>query len=66
MTSPATLSVPEAAQLLGVSRPTAYRWAAQGHLPTLRLGGRVLVLRQPLLALLAGVGGEAAGAAGGR
>ena len=53
----ATMSVPSAAQLLGVSRASAYRAAARGELPVLRLGGRVLVLRDPLLALLRGADG---------
>jgi excisionase family DNA binding protein len=47
-----TLTVPEAAQLLGVSRGTAYEAARAGELPTVRLGRRLLVPRARLLELL--------------
>ena len=43
-----TLSVPEAAALLGISRGLAYERVARGELPSLRLGGRILVPRQAL------------------
>ena len=43
-----TWSIEEAAQLLGVSRAVAYRYAEKGELPTLRLGGRLLVPRLAL------------------
>ena len=38
-----TLTVPEAAALLCISRSTAYAAARAGHLPTLRLGRRLVV-----------------------
>jgi excisionase family DNA binding protein len=38
-----TISVEEAAQALGVSRAHAFRMAAAGELPTIRLGKRLLV-----------------------
>lgn len=38
---PALLSVPRAAQILGVSRASAYRYAASGDLPAKRLGTAV-------------------------
>ena len=38
---PALLTVPRAAELLGISRASAYRYAASGELPVRRLGGRV-------------------------
>ena len=38
-----TVSVDEAAQALGISRAGAFRLAATGELPTIRLGKRVLV-----------------------
>ena len=41
----ATYSVPEAAAILGISRATAYR---PGVLPTIRVGGRLLVPRTAL------------------
>jgi excisionase family DNA binding protein len=52
-----TLTVVEAANILGIGRNTAYELARQGKLPgALRLGGRVLVSRQALEAFLAGKG----------
>ena len=48
-----TLSVPEAAQLLGVSRMTAYSAVREGTIPSLRIGRRVLVPRAALDPLLA-------------
>jgi len=45
---PALLSVPVAAKLLGISRASAYRFAASGDLPTRRLGGRVYVISTKL------------------
>lgn len=41
---PALISVPRAAKLLGLSRASAYRYAAAGELPTKRLGGRVYIV----------------------
>jgi excisionase family DNA binding protein len=40
---PAAVSVPEAARLLGISRRSAYRAAATGEIPTVRIGGRIVV-----------------------
>jgi excisionase family DNA binding protein len=48
-----TLTVPEAAELLGISRGSGYQAARTGELPTLRIGGRLLVPRQRLEDLLA-------------
>lgn len=39
----ATMTVEEAGQLLGISRRSAYRAAAAGHLPVIRLGRRILI-----------------------
>jgi excisionase family DNA binding protein len=50
----ATMTVPEAAERLGIGRNTAYQAAEHGELPTIRVGGRVLVLRSVLDDLLAG------------
>ncbi|HWI52957.1 MAG TPA: helix-turn-helix domain-containing protein [Symbiobacteriaceae bacterium] len=49
-----TIDVKEAAQILGVSNATAYRAASRGELPSIRLGRRLLVLREPFEQLLAG------------
>ena len=49
-----TLTVPEAARLLGVSRGLAYEAARLGTLPTIRLGRRLLVPRPALDRLLSG------------
>jgi excisionase family DNA binding protein len=43
-----TLSISEVATILGVGRNTAYRAAKAGQIPTIRVGGRILV---PLAAL---------------
>ena len=47
-----TVTVDEAARILGISRWAAYNAAKRGDLPTLRIGGRVLVPTARLLALL--------------
>ncbi len=48
-----TLSIPEAGEVLGISRDLAYRAAARGDLPTIRLGPkRLRVPTAQLLALL--------------
>jgi excisionase family DNA binding protein len=48
----ATLTVSEAAIVLGVSRSTAYELARTGELPSLRLGRRVVVPTTALRSLL--------------
>lgn len=45
-------SVPEAAELLGISRALGYELVARGELPYLRLGRRIVVPRVALLALV--------------
>ncbi len=40
---PATMTVEQAGAFLGISRRTAHRAAAAGHIPTIRLGRRILV-----------------------
>ncbi len=52
-----TVSVSEAAALLGISRAAAYEYVRQGLLPSLLLGRRVLI---PYKALRRMVEGEAA------
>jgi excisionase family DNA binding protein len=49
---PPTVSVEEAAVLLGVSRSAAYRAARAGQLKTFRLGRKLRVPTAPLLRLL--------------
>ena len=56
---PATITIEEAGKLLGISRRSAYRAAAAGELPTLRLGRRLLVPTPRLLALLGMPAGDA-------
>lgn len=48
----ATITVEQAAELLGVSRGTAYRAVATGQLPTIRVGRRLRVKRAPLERML--------------
>jgi excisionase family DNA binding protein len=47
-----TYTVPEAARILGISRGAAYAAAAEGTIPTLRIGRRLLVPRVALERLL--------------
>ena len=49
---PPTLSIERAAKLLGLSRSSAYRAAANGQLPTLAFGRRLLVPTVRLLEML--------------
>jgi excisionase family DNA binding protein len=51
---PRTLSVDEAAKELGIGRNQAYAAARRGEIPTIRIGHRILVLREPLKRLLGG------------
>lgn len=52
----ALISVLRAAKILGLSRASAYRYAASGELPTQRLGGRVYVITARIRSLLDGTG----------
>jgi excisionase family DNA binding protein len=40
---PATLTVAQTAQLIGISLRSAYRAIEAGHIPAIRLGRRILV-----------------------
>jgi hypothetical protein len=51
---PPLISVSTAADLLGLSRSAAYRYASLGDLPTRRLGGRVYVVTALLIDLVSG------------
>ena len=42
----ATLTVPEAAKVLGVSRPTMYDLANSEGFPTIHLGRKLVILRE--------------------
>ena len=49
---PPTISVERAGEILGISRRSAYRAAANGEIPTVRVGRRILVPSPRLLELL--------------
>lgn len=51
-----TLTVSETAKLLGLSRASAYSLAAQGVIPTIRLGRRLVVPKIALEKMLAEAG----------
>jgi predicted DNA-binding transcriptional regulator AlpA len=57
---PALISVPRAAELLGLKRASAYRYAASGELPVKRLGGRVYIITTKIRPLIDGTEGNAA------
>ena len=48
-----TMSVTDAARVLGISRTTAYECVRAGDLPSVRLGGRIVVPTQAVDRLLA-------------
>ena len=52
MSEIATMSVEQAAKILGIGRCTAFRLAAEGKIPALRLGRRLLVSKVALEELL--------------
>ena len=47
-----TLSVAEAAKVLGISRNTAYELVRQEQIPYIRFGKRILIPRKRLVAIL--------------
>ena len=49
-----TYSIPEAGKILGISRGAAYDAAKVGSLPTIKIGGRILVLKAVLDRILTG------------
>lgn len=49
---PPTISVERAAEILGVSRSSAYRAAKRGEIPTFKIGRRLLVPTAKLVVLL--------------
>ena len=55
----AVYTIPEACEVLGISRNLGYTGAREGWLPVLRLGHRLVVPRHALEALLAQPAGPA-------
>ncbi len=51
---PLTVTVAQAAVILGISRTSSYERARRGEIPTVRLGRRLLVPKARLLAMLDG------------
>ena len=51
-----TYSVPEAARKLGIGANSAYKAAQAGQIPTVQIGGRILVPRIALERMLSKVG----------
>lgn len=54
MSTKLTYTVTEAAELLGISRSSAYECVRRGEIPSLTLGRRVVIPRRALEALLDG------------
>ena len=52
MTTRRTYTVLEVAEMLGISRSTAYECVRRGEIPSLKLGGRVVISRMAFEALL--------------
>ena len=48
------MSIPEAAKVLGIGVNGAYEAAKRGEIPTIQIGKRILVLREPFKKMLAG------------
>jgi excisionase family DNA binding protein len=51
---PKTKTIDEAAKELGIGRNQTYAAARRGEIPTIRIGKRILVLREPLKRMLEG------------
>lgn len=49
----ATMTVSQTAIMLGISRTTAYECVRRGSIPSIRLGGRIIVPTQAIEQLLA-------------
>jgi len=52
----ATLTVGEAAKILGISRNSAYQGILTGEIPHIRVGKRILIPRRALEAMLESAG----------
>lgn len=55
-----TVTVTQAAVMLGISRTSAYERVRRGEIPTVRLGRRLLVPKARLLAMLDGDSADSA------
>ena len=53
-----TYTVPEVAELLGISRSSAYECVRRGEIPALTLGRRVLIAKATIEDLLSGAPDE--------
>lgn len=51
-----TMTVPEAAHRLGIGRNTAYQAVKDGEIPSIRIGGRIVVPTAALDRMLADAG----------
>ena len=60
-----TVSVDEAAAMLGISRTSAYEYIRTGHLPAIRMGRRLLIPLKAIDDLLDGLVSDHTGATGG-
>ena len=49
-----TQTIAETAKELGIGRNQAYEAARRGEIPTIRIGKRILVLKEPLKRMLEG------------
>lgn len=47
-----TLTVPEAGRIIGISRGSAYEAARRKQIPTIRIGGRIVVPKAALMKML--------------
>ena len=56
-----TLTVEQAAVILGISRATAYEAVARGEIPCIRIGGRILVSKIALEKMLDSAGTTGSG-----
>ena len=52
LTDSAVLTVDETAKKLRISRNSTYKAIAEGQIPAIRVGKRILVLRKPLTKIL--------------
>lgn len=59
-----TLTVPEAGRIIGISRGCAYEAAKSGQIPTIRIGGRLVVPKAALLKMLESPGSAQVGGHG--
>ena len=56
-----TLSIPEVAEMLGISRNSAYQGVMTGEIPSIRVGKRILVPIKALERMLEGTGQKTEG-----